>query len=156
MNSYERNRGLASSDVGIENAVTPASEAASSQGVEIDTDKVLRTDDLDYEKFMRDELEVFFNEPGNEHEPAFVEVNVNGDYRIAVRGDTSKLRRYHVAVIANAKQSRVRQRKIVNPDGSMGFQEENVLSLTYPFQIMHDPNPKQGVPWLRQLLKNPG
>jgi hypothetical protein len=49
----------------------------------------------------------------------------------------------------------VRQRKVVSPDGSMGFQEENVLSLTYPFQIMHDPNPKQGVPWLKQLLKNP-
>lgn len=155
VNTYERHQTLASQDVSIENAVTPTAEAAAPGGVEIDTDKIIRTDDIDYEKFMRDELEVFFNEPGNEHEPGFVEVNVNGDYRIAVRGDTTKLRRYHVAVIANAKQSRVRQRKIVNPDGSMGFQEENVLSLTYPFQIMHDPSPKQGVPWLRQLLKNP-
>jgi hypothetical protein len=66
-----------------------------------------------------------------------------------------KLRRYHVAVLANAKQSRVRQRKIVQPDGSMGFQEENVLALSYPFQVMHDPNPKQGAPWLRQLLSTP-
>jgi hypothetical protein len=156
VNPYERQRGLASEDTSIDNAVTPAADAAKPGGIEIDTDKVLRTDDIEYEKFMRDELEVFFNEPGNEHEPAFVEVNVNGDYRIAIRGDTTKLRRYHVAVIANAKQSRVRQKKIVNQDGSMGFQEENVLSLSYPFQIMHDPNPKQGGPWLRQLLKNPG
>lgn len=155
VNTYERNRGVASSDVDIEKAVTPASEASAPGGIEVDTDKIIRTEQLDYEKFMRDELEVFFNEPGNEHEPGFVEVNVNGDYRIAVRGDTTKLRRYHVAVIANAKQSRVRQKKIVNPDGSMGFQEENVLSLTYPFQIIHDPNPKEGGPWLRQLLKNP-
>lgn len=155
VNSYERKRGIASSDVPIFNATTPAAEASSPGGIEIDTDRVIRTDKLDEEAFMRDELEVFFNEPGNEHEPSFVEVNVNGDYRMVMRGDTAKLRRYHVAVLANAKQSRVRQKKIVSQDGSMGFQEENVLSLTYPFQVMHDPNPKQGVPWLRKMLSQP-
>lgn len=154
-NSYERNKSVASEDVDIINKVTPASEASSSGGIEIDTDRVIRTDQIDQEAFMRDELEVFFNEPGNENEPSFVEVNVNGDYRMVVRGDTTKLRRYHVAVIAAAKQSRVRQRKILNPDGSMGFQEENVLSLTYPFQVMNDPNPKLGVPWLKKLLAQP-
>jgi hypothetical protein len=30
-----------------------------------------------------------------------------------------------------------------------------VLSLTYPFQVMHDPNPKQGVPWLKKMLQQP-
>ncbi len=155
INSYERKRGIASDDVQIEKQVTPAAEAAAPGGHVIDTDRVIRTDQIDEEAFMRDELEVFFNEPGNENEPAFVEVNVNGDYKMIVRGNTAKLRRYHVAVLANAKQSRVRQRKIVQPDGSMGFQEENVLALTYPFQVMHDPNPQKGVPWLRQLLSNP-
>lgn len=154
-NSYERNKTIASEDVAIVNGVQTMKEASAPGGVEIDTDRVISTDALDQEAFMRDELEVYFNEPGNENEPAFVEVNVNGDYRIAVRGDTVKLRRYHVAVLANAKQSRVRQRKIVQPDGSMGFQEENVLALSYPFQVMHDPNPKQGAPWLRQLLSTP-
>lgn len=154
-NSYERNKTIASEDVAIVNGVQTMKEAMAPGGVAIDTDRVISTDALDQEAFMRDELEVYFNEPGNENEPAFVEVNVNGDYRIAVRGDTVKLRRYHVAVLANAKQSRVRQRKIVQPDGSMGFQEENVLALSYPFQVMHDPNPKQGAPWLRQLLSTP-
>lgn len=155
INSYERNRTVASEDVDIIGAVTPASEASKPGGIEIDTDRVIRTDQLDQEAFMRDELEVFFNEPGNENEPSFVEVNVNGDYRMIVRGDTAKLRRYHVAVLANAKQSRIRQKKIVNQDGSMGFQEENVLSLTYPFQVMHDPNPKLGGPWLKKMLSQP-
>lgn len=154
-NSYERNKTIASEDVAIVNGVQTVAEAKAPGGVQIDTDRVISTDALDQEAFMRDELEVYFNEPGNENEPAFVEVNVNGDYRLAVRGDTVKLRRYHVAVLANAKQSRVRQRKIVQPDGSMGFQEENVLALSYPFQVMHDPNPKQGAPWLRQLLSTP-
>lgn len=155
INAYERNRTISSEDVDIVGAVTPAAEASKPGGIEIDTDRVIRADQLDEEAFMRDELEVFFNDPGNENEPSFVEVNVNGDYRMVVRGDTAKLRRYHVAVLANAKQSRVRQRKIVSPDGSMGFQEENVLSLTYPFQVMHDPNPKVGAPWLKKMLAQP-
>lgn len=155
VNSYERKSTVSSEDIPIFGQVTPASEATKPGGVEIDTDRVLRTDALDEEAFMRDELEVFFNEPGNEHEPSVVEVNVNGDYRMAVRGDTTKMRRYHIAVIASAKQSRVRQKKIVNSDGSMGFQEENVLSLSYPFQVTHDPNPKLGVAWLKKLLQQP-
>jgi len=155
INSYERNRSVASDDVEIVGKVTLAAEASAPGGVEVDTDRVIRTDQIDNEVFMRDELEVMFAEPNNENEASFVEVNVNGDYRMVIRGETAKLRRYHIAVLAQAKQSRVRQRKITNPDGSMGFQEENVLSLTYPFQVMHDPNPKQGVPWLKQLLKNP-
>jgi hypothetical protein len=159
-NTYERKPTLDSQNVeihkGVEKVDTAALAAgATLGGIEIDTDKILRTDQLDQEAFMRDELEVFFNEPQNENDPAFVEVNVNGDYRLAVRGDTVKLRRYHVAVLAQAKQSRVRQKKIVNPDGSMGFQEEQVLSLTYPFQVMNDPRPKEGSAWLKQLLSNP-
>jgi hypothetical protein len=155
VNSYERKKSVDSNEVDIINGVQSMAEATDGKGIQIDTDRVISTDQLDQEAFMRDELEVFFNEPVNENEAAFVEVNVNGDYRMVVRGNTAILRRYHVAVLANAKQSRVRQKKIVQPDGSMGFQEENILSLTYPFQVMHDPHPKQGVPWLRQLLQQP-
>ena len=156
VNSYERKKSLDSNETDmIGGGVEAVAAAQSGKGIEIDTDRVISTDAIDQEAFMRDELEVFFNEPNNEHDPAFVEVNVNGDYRMVVRGNTATLRRYHVAVLANAKQSRVRQRKIVAPDGSMGFQEENVLSLTYPFQVMNDPNPKQGIPWLKKLLQQP-
>jgi hypothetical protein len=155
INSYERKRGISSDDVEIVNKVQPAAEV--SKGAhEIDTDRVISTAALDEEAFMRDELEVILMEPSNENDAQFCEVNVNGDYRLLMRnGEPQKLRRYHVAVLAQAKQSRVRQKKIVNQDGSMGFQEDNVLSLTYPFQISHDPNPKHGAPWLRKMLANP-
>ena len=156
INSYERQRGLDSEDVKIEKQVTPAAEASAPGGHEIDTDRVIRTEQLDEEAFMRDELEIILMEPGNENEAQFCEVNVNGDYKLLMRnGEPQRLRRYHVAVLAQAKQSRVRQKKIVNPDGSMGFQEENVLALSYPFSVSHDPNPKHGSPWLRKLLSNP-
>lgn len=162
LNSYERKPTLDSGNVDITNAVqtssindTVAGRTPGGDGVSIDTDRVIRTDELDFESFMRDELEVFLNEATNENDPGFIEINVNGDYRLVVRGDTAKLRRYHVAVLAQAKQSRVRQRKVVNPDGSMGFVEENVLSLTYPFSVTNDPNPRKGGPWLKQMLSNP-
>lgn len=156
VNTYERKKSVDSNETDIVGGgIESVAEAQSGKGIEIDTDRVISTAAIDQEAFMRDELEVFFNEPQNENDAAFVELNVNGDYRMVVRGNTAVLRRYHVAVLASAKQSRVRQRKIVAPDGSMGFQEENVLSLTYPFQVMHDPNPKQGVPWLKQLLQQP-
>jgi hypothetical protein len=153
--TYERKPTIDSQNVDIVNRVQSVEDAKSARGVEIDTDRVISTDAIDQEDFMRDELTVFVQEPNNENDPAFVEVNVNGDYKLIVRGNEAKLKRYHVAVLATAKQSRLRQRKIVNPDGSMGFAEENVLSLTYPFQVMHDPRPKQGAPWLRQLLQTP-
>lgn len=156
VNSYERQRTLSSEDVKIEKQVTSVAEALSADGYIVDTDRVISTDQLDQEAFMRDEMEIILMEPGNENEPQFCEVNVNGDYRLLMRnGEPQKCRRYHVAVLAQAKQSRVRQKKIVNPDGSMGFQEDNVLSLTYGFSVLHDPRPKEGAPWLRKLLANP-
>lgn len=156
INSYERQRGLSSEDVKIDKEVTPAAEASAPGGHEIDTDRVIRADQLDEEAFMRDEIEIILMEPSNENDPQFAEVNVNGDYRLLLRnGEPQRVRRYHVAVLAQAKQSRVRQKKVVQPDGSMGFQEDNVLSLAYPFSVYHDPNPKHGAPWLRKMLSNP-
>lgn len=162
-NSYERKKTVDSEKVDIADGVTRSSiddtargrNPNAAGGIEFDNEKVYRTDQLDEEAFMRDELEVQFAEPQSENDPAFVEVTVNGDYRLCMRGDTVKLRRYHVAVLAQAKQSRVRQKKVVNPDGSMGFVEENVLALSYPFQVVHDPNPKMGGPWLRKMISNP-
>lgn len=155
INTYERKRGISSEDVEIVNKVQSVAEATKG-GHEIDTDRVMSTDVLDQEAFMRDEMEIILMEPGNENDAQFCEVNVNGDYRLLMRnGEPQRLRRYHVAVLAQAKQSRVRQKKILNQDGSMGFQEENVLSLTYPFSVSHEPNPKHGAPWLRKMLSNP-
>jgi|GEM_PF-2230164 len=156
INSYERKRGIESPDVAITNDTESLADASSGKGIEIDTDRVISTDAIDQEAFMRDEMEIILMEPNNENDPQFCEINVNGDYKLLFRnGEPQRVRRYHVAVLANAKQSRVRQKKVVAGDGSMGFQEDSVLSLTYPFSVLSDPNPKKGAPWLRQLLQQP-
>lgn len=143
-----------SREIDIQNAVQPASEASAPGGVQIETTPVYATAELEREAFMREELEVVLAEPGNENDAAFVEVNVNGHYLCLLRnGEPQKVRRYHVAVLAQAKQSRVRQKKIVQGDGSMGFVEENVLSLSYPFTVLADS--RKGSQWLRELIRIP-
>lgn len=126
-----------------------------SGGIEIDTER-LSSKEIDMEAFMRQDVEVYVNDAPTENDPGFVEINVNGDYRCIVRGDTVRLKRYHVAVLAQAKVSRLRQRKITHPDGSQGYIEENVTSLAYPFSVTDDPSPKLGHAWLKQQLANPG
>jgi hypothetical protein len=151
--TYKRG-GVDSDNVDIENAVTSAENFLKDKGIETEVEKIV-SDDPDDVRFMNQEITIILAEPASESDPMFVEVNVNGDYRVGVRGEEMKLRRSHLAVLARAKQSRVRQKKIVNGDGSMGFVEENVLALTYPFQVIEDPDPRRGGPWLRRLLSNP-
>jgi hypothetical protein len=121
----------------------------------IATDKIISNKQLDDERFMAEELEIHLMEPGSDDEPQFVEVRVNGDYRMGVRGNTLFLKRYHVAVLAQAKEQRLQQKKIVNADGSMGYQEAMVSRPTYPFSVIHDPSGKKGSDWLRQQMKAP-
>lgn len=152
--SYVRAKGIDSHNVDIHNAEQDLPDFTKSPGHVIETDTILRSEDIDEERFMNQEITIFLQESVSEFESDFVEVNVNGDYRIGVRGSEMTIRRKHLGVLAQAKQSRVRQKKSVNPDGSMSFTEQNVVSLTYPFQVITDPDPRRGGPWLRDLLKN--
>lgn len=161
VNSYERKAGISSEDVEIVNGDRSFSidDTASGKDIlgqmEISTDKVYANEDLEREAFMAQELEVHIMDAGSEDDPQFVEVTVNGDYRLARRGDTVTLKRYHVAVLAQGKELRMRQVKIVNPDGSMGYEEKMVSKQTYPFSVIHDPAGRKGSDWLRQQLRNP-
>lgn len=154
MSAVIRSHGIDSHNVDMVNPSVPMFDFLSGQGHIIDTDKVLDTESLDFERFINQDILIYLSEPTSEHEPAFVELNVNGDYRFGLRGGEMKIKRSHLAVLAQAKQSRVRQKKQVHADGSMGYTEEAVMQLTYPFQVITDPDPRRGGPWLRQLLSN--
>jgi hypothetical protein len=110
---------------------------------------------LSEEQFMQNMLEVSFAEAGNENEHQFVEGGVNGE-RFCFRrgGDTVKIKRSHLAVIASAKQERLKQTKITLPDGSMGYEERMVLQPVYPFQVVYDPAGARGITWIRQLMQS--
>jgi len=159
VNSYER-KGFAAEDVEIVNPASSVDMAAGRRGedpignIEIATDKIISNSQLEMEKFMADELEVQLLDSGSEDENQFVEVKVNNMGYIARRGDVVNMKRCHVAVLAQAKELRLKQVKIVNPDGSMGYNEQMVSKLTYPFTIVHDPAGRKGSDWLRQQLQN--
>lgn len=163
INTYERKKGVSSEDVEIVNKVQPVDHSKVADGgialddkagIQIDTDPVYDTKSLDEESFMREWIEIHMHDPASEDEPQFAEVTVNGDKVTLFRGEVKKVRRYHVAALAQAKAMRLVQSKITNPDGSMGYVEKAVLRLTYPFSVTHEPN-RRGSAWLRQLLGNP-
>ena len=110
--------------------------------------------ELSYEQFMAQDMELQTMDAGSDEENQFVEVTVNGDYRMCRRGETLLCKRYHVAVLANAKELRLQQKKIVNVDGSMGYEDRMTSRQTYPFSVIHDPAGRKGVEWLRSQLQN--
>jgi hypothetical protein len=136
--SLVRDTGIALSDV---------------RGIETDVPLHSLRETLADEKFFAEEVEVLLSEPGNENEHQFVEVTVNGHRVCGRRGDTMKMKRYHLAVLAGAKSQVLVQKKVTNSDGSTGYEERFVLRPVYPFQVTYDPNPA-GQKWLRQLLQN--
>ena len=155
VNTYERKGALDSNDVEIINPEHKFSMEDTKAGrdalgtVELDLEVPKGPVDLTNEQFMAQELEVFLADAASEDDNQFVEVKVNGDYRIGRRGDTISLRRYHVGVLAQAKELRLKQTRVVNPDGSMGYQETMVSKQTYPFSVIHDPAGRKGSDWLR-------
>lgn len=158
----ERQGQLSSEDVEIVNPEVKFSMEDTAKGYNplhdsavIATDKIYKNEDLEREAFMAETLELHLMEAGSDDEPQFVEVRVNGDYRLGVRGATCFMKRYHVAVLCQAKEQRLQQKKIVNPDGSMGYQETMVSRQTYPFTVINDPSGRKGSDWLRQQLQNP-
>lgn len=123
---------------------------------EIDIEKVMDPSALAFERFMADVLTIHCHDAGGPEDPMFAEITVNGNYKLVVRGETADLPRSHVEVLARAKHIRVIQKKTVDKDGGMGYEEKAVLKHTYPFSVLHDPAGSRGAAWVRQLFQNPG
>lgn len=163
LNAFERKPGL---DVdgshkidGGEEAVSAERGAATGMAlehdrIELDVEPRIDPARLSLEAFMAEELEVVMHDPAAETEPDYVELRVNGDY-VIVRRDSQhpvKMRRYHVAVLAQSKTSSLRQERYVDGDGFQGYREKVVLRQSYPFAVMHDPSGSRGTAWLRPLV----
>jgi hypothetical protein len=121
---------------------------------DIATDRIISPDQISMEAFMAQQLEIHLMEPASEDEPQFAEVTVNGEYKLLHRGMTTMVKRSHVAVLAQAKEQRLKQVKIVNPDGSMGYEEKMVTRMTYPFSVIFDPSGRRGADWMKQQMSN--
>jgi hypothetical protein len=159
VNSYERKGQIDSGDVEIVNKESKLDIRAALAGLdplaamEVDPARMPTPAELSQEQFLAQELEVQISDSGSEDDNQYAEVTVNGLHRIIKRGESGLLPRSHVAVLADAKELRLKQTKIVNPDGSMGYEERMVSKLTYPFTVIHDPAGRRGAEWLRAKLQ---
>lgn len=159
VNSYERKGQLASGDVEIINGEGKLDIKAALAGLdplasmEVDLEKMPTPKELSEEQFFAQELEVQISDSGSEDDNQYAEVTVNGMHRIIKRGESGMLPRSHVAVLADAKELRLKQMKIVNPDGSMGYEERMISKLTYPFTVIHDPAGRRGADWIKSKLQ---
>lgn len=156
----ERSAGPEADDRDIVHAETPiehdrAGAPLSALIQEADTDLVVHPSAMDFERFMNQVLTIHVHDAGGPEDSDFCEVTVNGEYRLIVRGETADIKRCHAEVLARAKHMRVVQKKVTQPDGSIGYEERAVLKHTYPFSVIHDPAGKRGVDWLKQLFRSP-
>jgi hypothetical protein len=124
---------------------------------EFDTTPIFDPAQLDLEKFMHDELTVVFNDPPGESDTPYAEVTVNGHRLVFARSSENpvKMPRKHVEALTHAKFSRVKQEKVVGPDGSMNYVDKFVTTLAYQFAVISDPS-RFGREWLKRNIAMAG
>ena len=164
LHSYERRPGLvvdgSQKIEGDEEAVDVAKGLATGMALEsavvMDTEARVDPKVFDIERFMAEELEVIMHDPASEVEPEYVEIRVNGDYVCAKRDSQFpvKMRRYHVAILAQAKTASLKQKRHTDSEGFQGYQETVGLRQSYPFTVTHDPSGSRGTAWLRPLISS--
>ncbi len=163
VNSYERKRGdefdgSTKIDGGVEQVDRDkgvlTGNALESDVIVTDVEPRINPAALSIEAFMAQELTVRIHDPSNDQDPKYVELNVNGDYRLLVRDSAreQRVKRYHVALLAQAKTARVVQKPHTDSEGFQSWREEVQLRLSYPFNVEHDPAGQKGRDWLRPLV----
>lgn len=156
--TFQRRPTVDSGNVDIVGGIQPINLGARPEDViqDIVTDDVrLNADAIAFEKFMHERVVITLSPPPGEHEPFFAEVTVNGQYmRIPRDGEPHTVPRYVLSALANAKGMRLKQDKTVDSTGAMAFREKMVMSYTFPFSVVTDPNP-QGGKWLMSLMRSP-
>ena len=110
---------------------------------------------LDFQKtiaeaaFMNEIVEVQLAATTDENQPPHIVMNVNGISQPFFRDIPVKCRRMFLEVLARCKESKYTQtRNAMEPDRSEMVQR---TAHAYPFQVLHDPNPK-GSAWLRAVM----
>lgn len=90
----------------------------------------------------------------NENDPPNLVLSVNGLHQPVFRGKPTKMRRMFLEVLARCKESKYSQHTN-NPNQPDRIELRERTAHAYPFQVLHDSNPK-GRAWLRAVLSEKG
>ena len=105
------------------------------------------------ESFMNEMLTIVVAASNNENDAPQVVVNCNGTNQVLIRGVPTKVRRKYVEILARAVELRYRQ-ETRNPTQPDQISMTQSRALTYPFQVLEDPN-RKGPAWLLHILNEP-
>jgi len=115
-----------------------------------DTD-ITRAADL--EMFMNEVVTVVVAQTEAEGALEIITPCVNGINQPIIRGKESRIKRKYVEALARGRTTRYEQR-VQNPAEPANIQMIEKTVLSYPFSVIHDPNPN-GRPWLQAILAQP-
>lgn len=132
----------------------PASEALEPQYVQ-PVDRPLSG--LDNEKlanlaFAAEPVTVYIHESSDEKDEQVFVLHNGMRKEIFRRGETKTVPRFFVNTLLAAKKTTYTQKRVRDADGVMHDVQQPRTTLTYPFSIQHDPNPK-GRDWYRYMLQ---
>lgn len=110
-------------------------------------------DQADLDRFMEEELTVSLAEFPQDSGQIGIPLTVVPNVQWAVGGQSQKMKRKYVEVLARARTTVYKQYH--NPQNPAESRPIPRTVFSYPFSVEYDPNPK-GRAWLENILKQPG
>lgn len=104
--------------------------------------------------FNEEMIDVVVHESTDKNAELIVDLYCNGVPQRFIRGQTQKVRRKYVEILANARQTSIATRTSAQgADGEVVNRISKHTAVRYPFSVVYDPNPK-GAAWLKKLLQS--
>ena len=105
------------------------------------------------EAFLNEMVEVMVHSSTDENQAPHVILNCNGTNQPILRGVPTRVRRKYVEILARMKETKYSQ-VTRNPAAPDQIDMIARHGLAYPFELMHDDNPR-GRAWLANVLAEP-
>jgi len=125
--------------------------AAIAENNVMDDIEIAKDGDVELEAFMQEPIEIEVMRDTNPAALQEFDLCVNGFKQRIVRGKPQKVRRMFVEALARSRVVDYEQRPF-NPMDDSSLEMQPVAIMTYPFQILRDPNPK-GRPWIENIMR---
>jgi len=103
-----------------------------------------------YEKFMSEPVTIKVHTTSDKNEPEVADVALHGVRCPIPREKPVRLPRAFLEVLARSYVRVYRQERVPDPDAAEGMKTRRSIGASFPFQILHDPNPK-GRAWLQRI-----
>lgn len=127
-------------------------EIGESPGIEMVTEKDF-IEVSKMEAFMNEKVKVYLSPDGTQGALDIVVVTVNGINQPIIRGKEQWIKRKYVEALARSRITTYQQ-QTPDPTKPDVIQMIDITSITYPFAVREDPNPR-GWPWLSAILDQP-